>query len=165
MKIRVIAIVLFLANALGTPVLAQQDHTSADAVIIHAKIYTVNLRQPWAEAVAIRDGKIIAVGSDREIAAYRGPSTKVMDAKDHMVLPGFEDTHVHFMGGSARLREVSLDDAKTVGDFQKMIKDYATTHPDYSGSRAWVGTTTSSGRVDYLIRNLWSERVTTPRSA
>jgi predicted amidohydrolase YtcJ len=54
-----------------------------------------------------------------------------MDAKDHMVLPGFEDTHVHFMGGSARLREVSLDDAKTVGDFQKMIKDYATTHPDH----------------------------------
>ena len=89
MKIRVIAMVLFLANALGTPVLAQQDHTSADAVIIHAKIYTVNLRQPWAEAVAVREGKIIAVGSDKAIAAYRGPSTKVIDAKDHMVLPGF----------------------------------------------------------------------------
>ena len=69
--------------------------------------------------MAIRDGKIIAVGSDREIAAYRGPSTKVMDAKDHMVLPGFEDTHVHFMGDSAPLREVSLDGAKTVGTFKR----------------------------------------------
>lgn len=134
MKIRLIVIVLFLANTLGAPALAQQDHTSADEVIIHGKIYTVSSRQPWAEAVAIRDGKIIAVGSDKEIAAYRGPSTKVMDAKGHMVLPGFEDTHVHFLGGSALLDELSLNEAKTVAEFQKMIKDYAVAHPE----KKWV---------------------------
>ena len=134
MKIRLIVIVLFLANTLGAPALAQQDHTSADEVIIHGKIYTVNSRQPWAEAVAIRDGKIIAVGSDKEIAAYRGPSTKAIDAKGHMVLPGLEDTHVHFLGGSALLDELSLNEAKTVAEFQKMIKDYAVAHPE----KKWV---------------------------
>jgi len=134
MKIRLIAIVLFFAGVLGTQALAQGNVSPADAVILHGKIYTVNPHQPWAEAVAIRGGKIIAVGSDKGIAAFRGPSTKVIDARDHMVLPGFVDSHVHFMAGAARLQEVSLDDAKTIGDFQKMIKDYATEHPE----RKWI---------------------------
>lgn len=134
MKMRWIGIVLFLASAGAMPVLAQKDHTPADTVIIHAKIYTVNPRQPWAEAVAIRDDKIIAVGSDKDIATYRGSSTTVIDARGHMVLPGFIDNHVHFMGGAARLEEVSLDDAKTVGDFQKMIRDYAAQHPE----KKWI---------------------------
>lgn len=103
--------------------------SSADTIVIHAKVYTVNSHQPWGEAVAMRAGKIIAVGSDKEIAAYRGPSTQVIDAKGHMVLPGFVDTHVHFMGGSAGLQQVLLDDAKTVADFQRIVRDYITAHP------------------------------------
>jgi hypothetical protein len=126
---RMLAIVLMLNAVWAVPVLPQRRSTPADLVITDARIYTVNASQPWAQALAVRGGKIIAVGSNRTIALYRGPSTKVVDAKGHMVLPGFVDTHVHFLAGAARLQEVSLDDARTVSDFQKMIKDYATAHP------------------------------------
>jgi predicted amidohydrolase YtcJ len=57
--------------------------------------------------VAIRDGKIIAAGSDRLIFSYRGKSTQIIDAKGHMVLPGFVDAHVHIMAGAANLEQVS----------------------------------------------------------
>jgi hypothetical protein len=61
--------------------------TTADVVLVHARIYTVNAHQPWAEALAIREGTILAVGTEREIAHYRGPSTKVIDAKGRLILP------------------------------------------------------------------------------
>lgn len=117
--------------AISSSTLAGVHKVPADTIVVHARVYTVNPQQPWAEALAIRGGTIVAVGTDQQIDAYRGRSTKVIDAKGHMVLPGFEDTHIHFIAGSARLRQLSLDDAKTVADFQKMLKDYATMHPDY----------------------------------
>src|SRR4051794_19600432 len=70
----------------------------ADIVVVHAKVYTVNPRDPWAQAVAIGGGKIIAVGTDEQIEAYRGSSTRVIDAGQRMVLPGLIDAHVHFFG-------------------------------------------------------------------
>lgn len=133
-KVSFACTMMFACAIVARPATAQRDHAAADTVIIHAKIYTVNQQQPWVEAVAIRDGKIIATGSDKDIAAYQGTATKVIDAGGHMVLPGFIDNHVHFIGGAARLEEVSLDDAKTVGDFQKMIRDYATQHPE----KRWI---------------------------
>ncbi|HTY61190.1 MAG TPA: amidohydrolase family protein, partial [Acidobacteriota bacterium] len=134
MKKRTIAIVLLLIAVLGASGCGQQKSTPADTVLIHARIYTVNTKEPWAEAIAMREGKIIAVGSDKAIAAYQGPSTKVIDAKEHMVLPGFMDAHVHMMAGAALLEQISLNDAKTIGDFQKMLKDYAAAHPD----KKWI---------------------------
>lgn len=139
MKIRLIAIGLFVANAFGAPALSQREHTPADMVIMHAKIYTVNTRLPWAEAVAIRDGKIVAVGSDKSVGPYQSASTKVIDAKGNMVLPGFFDSHVHILGGAQTLDELDLSGwwgggPKTAAEFQKMIKDYAAQHPE----KKWI---------------------------
>jgi predicted amidohydrolase YtcJ len=103
--------------------------SSADTVLLHAKIYTVNEQQPWAEALAIRGGMILAVGREADIAKYRGPNTKVIDAKQHLVLPGFTDCHIHFLDGSLSLLQVNLDRAKTVGDIQQQVKAYASAHP------------------------------------
>lgn len=102
----------------------------ADVILIHARIYTVNPRQPWAEALAIRDGKILAVGKDDEISHYRGSSTKVIDGRGRLVLPGFTDCHVHFMDGSFSLQQVNVEDAKTLDEVQQQIKAYAEAHPD-----------------------------------
>ena len=66
----------------------------ADIVLTHARIYTVNPKQAWAEALAVRGGKIVAVGTESEISAYRGASTQVVDAGGRLVLPGFTDCHV-----------------------------------------------------------------------
>lgn len=139
MKIRSTAMLYILLNVLSAPALAQAHHTVANTVVLHGKIYTVNPRQPWAEAVAIREGKIIAVGSDKAIAAYQGSSTKVIDAMGQMVLPGFFDSHIHILGGARTLDELDLSGwwsggPKTPADFQKMIKDYAAQHP----SDKWI---------------------------
>lgn len=114
-------------------VLAASDN-SADLIITNARIYTVNEKQPWAEAVAVRGGKILAVGSVRAIEQYRGPSTRTIDAHRKLVLPGFVDCHVHFLSGSLSLLGVQLDGAKTVSEYQNRIKAYLKHHPN----AAWV---------------------------
>lgn len=130
MKTKALGIILLLLCSLGAPGCKKQEIPSADTLLVHARIYTVNPKMPWAEAVAVREGKIIAVGSDDAIAAYRGSSTKIIDAKQHMVLPGLVDAHVHFLAGAAVLQQVSLNEAKTVAEFQKAIKGYADAHPE-----------------------------------
>jgi predicted amidohydrolase YtcJ len=126
---------LGFACLIGIGVPAQgQSSAAADTVIVNARIYTVNTQQPWAEALAIRDEKIVAVGSMRDIAAHRGPSTRAIDAHGHLVLPGFTDCHIHFLDGSLSLLQVNLDEARTVGEIQRKVKEYADAHTDL----AWV---------------------------
>ena len=130
MKKRARVLGLMLVCILATSACGRQPLIPADSVLMHARIYTMDPKEPWAEAMAVRAGKIIAVGSDKAIEAYQGPSTKVIDAKGHMALPGLVDAHVHFLAGSAVMQQVSLNEAKTIGEFQKAIKDYAAAHPD-----------------------------------
>ncbi len=114
-----------------TPVIAQTHGTMApaDIVVTNARVYTVNSRQPWADSLAIRGNKITAVGSEKDIAPYRGRSTKIIDAEQHLVLPGFVDCHVHFLDGSLSLRHVNLEGLKTVPEIQAKVKEYAAAHP------------------------------------
>lgn len=120
----------------GASLAAGQTDAPADKIVVHARIYTVNEKQPWAEALAIRGEKIVAVGSDKEIAAFRGRSTQVIDAAGRLVLPGFEDCHIHFMDGSLGLTQVDLNDSKTVPEIQKRVKEYAASHPKEKES--WI---------------------------
>lgn len=110
---------------------AAQDNAAAepaDTIVWHAKIYTLDAKQPWAEAVAIRGATIVAVGSNKGIEAYRGSSTHMIDAEGHLLLPGFEDCHIHFMDGSLGLQQVDLNGASTVAEIQKRVKQYAAIH-------------------------------------
>jgi hypothetical protein len=106
----------------------------ADTILLHGRIYTVNPKLPWAQALAIRDGKLIEVGSDKDIARYRGPDTKVLDAKGRMVLPGITDSHVHFLDGSFSLERINLEDVKDRDEAVRQLKQYADAHPN----DAWV---------------------------
>ncbi len=103
--------------------------SSADTVILHGRVYTENPAQPWAEAVALHAGKILAVGSDADIAKFRGAGTKVIDAGGHLVLPGFVDCHIHFVEGSLSMGHAQLDGAKNVAEIQQRLRAYATQHP------------------------------------
>src|SRR5450755_1499298 len=109
----------------------------ADIIITNARIYTVNPQQKWAEAIAIRGDKIVAVGERKQIEAMRGPATKVVDAGHRLLLPGFTDCHIHFMDGSLGLTRVDLNDAKTVAEIQKRVKAYADAHPARLND-AWI---------------------------
>ncbi len=111
----------------------------ADILILHAKVYTVNPDMPWAQAVAIRHGKIVAVGRDEVVGKMRGIGTHVIDAGGKLVLPGFTDCHVHFLEGSVALGQVNLDGLTTIDGIQKRLKLYAAEHPGTSWilGRGW----------------------------
>lgn len=101
----------------------------ADIIVTNARVYTVNAKQPWAEALAVHGDKIVAVGDKAAIEHYRGKETKVIDARGSLVLPGFTDCHIHFMEGSLGLTQVNLNGASSVGEIQKRVKAYADSHP------------------------------------
>ena len=105
-----------------------------DIIVLHGRIYTVNTKLPWAEAIAVKGGKILAIGSDRDIQKLRGSSTTVLDAKNHLILPGFTDCHIHFMEGSLGLEQVDLNGANSVEAIQNRIKAYVASHPD----KPWI---------------------------
>ena len=113
---------------------AEQTPAPADVIITNARIYTVNPASKWAEAVAIRGEKIIAVGDHQQIDAYRGPSTKVIDAGQRLVLPGVTDSHIHLLEGGINLQGVQLADAKTLEEVQHRLREFAAAHPD----RPWI---------------------------
>ena len=127
-----LVLLAFLGAGLFSGAMFAQATSPADTIVLRGKIYTVNAKQPWAEALAIREGKIVAAGANDEVEKYRGASTKVIDAKQHLVLPGFEDTHVHFAGGAFSLQQVKLDDANSIAEIQKRVKEYAVAHPGNS---------------------------------
>lgn len=124
---------LIFALLLSTVAVAQRNQIP-DTLLVDARIYTLNARQPWAEALAIKEGKIVAVGSNKQIRALGGSSSKTVDAKGHLVLPGFTDCHIHFMDGSLGLDRVDLNGADSVVEMQKRVKAFADAHPD----KAWI---------------------------
>jgi len=97
----------------------------ADIIIIHGRVYTEDPRQPWAQAVAIYKGKIVAVGDDPVIERRRGMGTKVINAGGKLVLPGFVDCHIHFMEGSTKLTWVRLEGAKNLSEIRHKLRSYA----------------------------------------
>jgi predicted amidohydrolase YtcJ len=131
-----------LALGLGASLLSQAQNANtapADTIVLHGRVYTENTKQPWAQAVAIRGAKIVAVGSDTEIDKLRSAGTKVIDAAGRLVLPGFVDSHIHFLDGSSSLGRVNLEGAKDAADIQKRLRDYASQHPgnDWILGRGW----------------------------
>ena len=98
-----------------------QGQPAADLIVTHANIYTVDRQHPAAEAVAVIGDRIAAVGSKAEIDTLRGPETRVIDAHGKLLLPGFNDSHVHFIDGGLGLAEVQLNDAPSAQEFKRRI--------------------------------------------
>ena len=126
-RLVIVMYALLAFGTFGTRILLAAE--TADTIITNARVYTVNPQQKWAEAIAVRADKIIFVGDAKSAESYKGPSTKVIDAKGKLVLPGFTDCHVHFMSGSLGLTQVDLTGANTIEEIQKRVKDYAAAHP------------------------------------
>ncbi len=104
---------------------ANNPSFAADLIIVNGNMHTMDRSQPNAEAIAIHGNRIIAVGSNDEIKKLAGANTKVIDAKGQLVLPGFNDAHVHFMSGGFQLSSVDLRDANTPQEFAERIRDFA----------------------------------------
>ena len=102
-----------------------QGKPAADLIIRNAKIWTVDSARPEAEAVAVLGDRIVAVGSNSEVDAWRGPSTRVADGGGKRLLPGFNDSHVHFLDGGMQLDQVELNDATGTQEFVRRIAERA----------------------------------------
>ncbi len=96
--------------------------------VVNARVWTGDRTRPWAEALAATDEQIAAVGTTAEVRAL-APAVTPIDAGGRLVVPGFIDTHVHFLDGGFRLVSVQLRDAKTREEFVGRIKAFAATVP------------------------------------
>jgi predicted amidohydrolase YtcJ len=101
-----------------------EEGLMADLVLYNGKIFTVDVNQPWAQAVAIRDGKFVAVGKDEEIKRLAGKNTEVIDLQGKLALPGFNDAHVHFANGGLYLLGIDLRPARDEKEFVSILKEY-----------------------------------------
>jgi len=100
-----------------------------DLIIVNANIRTMDRNRPSAEALAVYQNRIVALGSSSEIRKLADSHTRVIDAKGQLVLPGFNDAHVHFMSGGFQLASVDLRDANTPQEFAERIRAFATKLP------------------------------------
>src|SRR5215510_10991160 len=106
-----------------------QTKPAADLIITNAKIWTVDKSRPQAESLAVLRDRIVAVGSATEVDAWHGPQTKVIDAQGKLLLPGFNDSHVHFVDGGDHLQAVQLKDAASPQEFAQRIAERAKVTP------------------------------------
>jgi predicted amidohydrolase YtcJ len=97
--------------------------------VINARIWTGDPGRPWADALAVSQDRIAAVGSTAEIRKLAAAGARIVDAKGAMVTPGFTDAHVHFLDGGFALQSVKLRDAKTKAEFVRRIAAFAKSVP------------------------------------
>ena len=126
--------------------------------IVNARIWTGDPRRPWVDAIAASADRLVAVGSSAEVRKLATASTRIIDAHGMMVVPGFIDSHVHFLDGGFGLASVQLRDARTPQEFVRRIAEYARTIP--------AGTWITNGDWDHeqwggeLPRRDWIDSVT-----
>ena len=109
--------------------LLAQSQPSADLIVRNAKVWTVDKTNPTAQAVAVLGDRIVAVGTNADLEAWHGARTHVIDAGGQRLLPGFNDSHVHFVDGGLALDQVQLNDATSAEEFARRIGERARRTP------------------------------------
>lgn len=160
---RGLALAAGLALSTATPAVAAGGAGPADTVLRNGYVFTVDAHDSVRQAVAVRDGKIIYVGSDRGVRRFIGSRTKVRNVGGRMVMPGLQDGHMHPLAGGSGLLKCSLDyQPLTVEQFKtriaKCLSDTADKEPDtwleaifwYQEAMIPAGTTVTKGDLDAL---------------
>lgn len=110
-----------MAGSLGA---SQPPGETLTLVLTGGRIWTGNSKQPWVEAVAIRGDRIVAAGTAAEIAKLP-PADKTINLQGRFAMPGINDAHIHFLSGAMRLSEVDLNDATSLPQIQRLVKEFA----------------------------------------
>ena len=127
-------LVACLMSAFFNPPTTEAQKFEADLVVVNARVRTLDAKRPEAEAVAVYGNRVALVGTNAEVRALAGPKTRVVDAGGALVLPGFNDAHVHFLSGGFQLASVDLRDANTPEEFAERIRRFAEKLP----SGRWI---------------------------
>ncbi|UCG34007.1 MAG: amidohydrolase, partial [Phycisphaerales bacterium] len=114
-----------MAASTGAGGQAEDKAEAANLVITNAKIWTGSEQAPEAEAVAVRDGRIVAVGTEADVRPRIGPDTRVIDAKARRVIPGITDAHTHVISAGLLSRQLYLREAKDRADFVRQVEEKA----------------------------------------
>lgn len=102
----------------------------ASLIITNGKFHTVDRQNPTAQAVAIRDGKFLAVGSESEVMQHAGPETQVIDLHGHTAIPGLNDSHLHLIRGGLNYNlELRWEGVPSLADALRMLKEQALRTP------------------------------------
>jgi predicted amidohydrolase YtcJ len=110
------------------------NDAAADLVLTGGRIFTADPARTWAEALAVRDGRIVAVGGDRDVRPLTGAGTRVIELRGRTVTPGFGDAHVHPpMAGLARI-SCELHGRRGLDEYLATVAEYAAANPD----REWI---------------------------
>lgn len=113
----------------------RKEKIPVDLLIDHARIYTVDKQFSMAEAMVIKDGKIVATGTSKALNDAYAPA-EIVDAKNQFVYPGFIDAHAHFFGYADGLRAVNLVGTKSWQECLSRIEDFLNSHP--AGKGKWI---------------------------
>jgi hypothetical protein len=125
-----LSVLILILSLAGSCRSGKEPVSPADLILERGAVYTLNKAQPWAEAAAVAGGKIVFVGTNTEVKKYRGRETKVLDIAGKMVLPGFQDSHIHLISGGMELGQCSLNDLQTKEEILARIRSYAAANPD-----------------------------------
>ncbi|WP_373696772.1 amidohydrolase family protein, partial [Microvirga yunnanensis] len=121
--------------ALSKSLEAQTMKTSADMILFNGRITTLDRQAPEAAAVAIRDGRFLAVGDEREIMTLAAPDTRRADLNGRRVIPGLIDSHMHIIRGGLNYNmELRWDGVRSLADAMRMLKDQV----DRTPAPQWV---------------------------
>jgi len=108
--------------------------SAADLIFVNGDVYTVDGVRSWAQAVAVKGGRVAAVGTDDDIIDLRGAGTEVVDLQGGLLLPGFQDAHIHPVGGGLDMLACDLHELHSLDGYLEAIRSYAEANPD----REWI---------------------------
>ena len=134
MKITITLILVVISTLMTLSAHADKPTLAPELIITNGVVHTMDPSRPVAEAIAILGNRIVAVGKNDEIKKLAGSNTPIIDAKKRLVLPGFNDAHVHFLSGGFQLSSVDLRDADTPSEFAERIRRFANNLP----SGRWI---------------------------
>ena len=117
-----VAVVAVVAAA---TLVAAQQRNPADLILVNGRIYTLDAARPWAEAMAVRGSRIVAVGTNTDVRTLANSETRTIDLKGAFVSPGFNDAHVHIDSTGALLVGVNLLDVHDAGRFRTRVSEAA----------------------------------------
>lgn len=140
---------------------AADPGVSADLVLLGGQVWTVDAARPQAEAVAVWRDRILKVGSDGEVKPLIGPRTRVVDLKGRRVVPGFYDSHVHWLAGGQSLAEVDLKDARDEEEFGRRLVEFDKKLPrdrwivggNWDHDRTFAGKLPTAAVVDRFVKD------------
>lgn len=131
LKLRIPVLLVLLTTPF--PLIAQAE-PPADLALLGGKVYTLDGARSWAEAVVVRDSRLVYVGTDAGARPFLGPKTRLIELGGKMVLPGFHDSHVHLVSGGVELGQCDLNGAATLAEALSRIRAYAAAHP----TKPWI---------------------------